>query len=193
MAGLLLSLYSNVGGDITRGFSRSYRMLNTDTRKMLYNAIIASRLNYCDSIWDSCKMNNKNKIQTIQNRCARRILNCLPGTSAAPLLRELGWIDLDQKRKLHKCVFLHRLMKGSGPAPLISMLEPLLRDSSAGTRTVCNGGLFIPRYRTDYVGRSFFIETAKLWNKIPLEIKLIDNSKTFKERLHVLFLNGMSA
>ena len=84
-------------------------------------------------------------------------------------------------------------MQGEGPGPLISMLEPLIGEPTVGTRNVVNGGLFIPRYRTNYVGRSFFIETAKLWNKIPLELKSIENNKTFKERLHVLFLNGMLA
>ena len=28
-------------------------------------------------------------------------LNRLPGTPSAPLLRELGWVTLEQKRKLH--------------------------------------------------------------------------------------------
>ena len=37
-----------------RSFDRSCRMLSQDSRKLLYNAAIASRLNYCDMVWDDC-------------------------------------------------------------------------------------------------------------------------------------------
>ena len=172
-----------------RSFSRSCKMLNTDTRKLLYNAVIASRLNYCDAIWDSCTVGNKKKLQSIQNRCARRILNCIPGTSSAPLRKELGWLPLDKKRTLHKCVLLHRLMHNNGPKLLLEMLSQYKQDSGITTRRNSNGGLFIPRYNTNYMAKSFFVDTAKTWNSIPLSIKQTVNNTTFKEKLHIYFLN----
>ena len=171
-------------------FSRSCKYLNYDTRIMLYNAVIASRLNYCDAIWDCCSVNSKHRLQTIQNRCARRILNCVPGTSSAPLLKELGWIRLDKKRKLHKCVYLHRLLQGKGPQPILDMLKPFANNTRIMTRGVNNQNLFIPRHHTNYVKKSYFNDTAVLWNSIPKEIKAAKSNKTFKERLYLHLLEA---
>ena len=173
-----------------RSFCRSCKMLNTDTRKMLYNAAIASRMNYCDAIWDACNSNTRSKLQTIQNRCARRILNRPPGTTAAPLIKELGWISLEKKRKLHKCVLLHKLLQGTGPSPLINMLEPYNNRTALNTRGTANNCLYIPSFKTNYIKKSFFMDSAKLWNSLPLDIKSTTNSSTFKEKLHAYFLNG---
>ena len=177
-----------------RSFSRSCRMLTRDTRKLLYNSAIASRMNYCDTVWDCCSVNSRNKMQTIQNRCARRILNHLPGTTAPPLINELGWISLDRKRKMHKCVLLHRLINGRGPSTLIQKLTPFTEGNrTRTTRSVENGALFIPGYRTDYIKKSFFHDTVKEWNQLPLALKSVKNNSTFKEKLYLYYLGGTSA
>ena len=174
-----------------RSFARSCRMLSQDSRVLLYNATIASRLNYCDTVWDGCGIEYTNKLQTIQNRCARRILNKPPGTSAGPLLKDLGWINLAEKRKLHKCVLLHRLLKSDGPAALKSILEPYTNRPTAeqSTRGNANGSLYIPRFRTNYIKKSFMYEAVKLWNSIPTYLRNTENNNTFKERLGVYYLS----
>ena len=172
-----------------RSYSRSCRMLTTDTRRLLYNAAIASRMGYCDAVWDCCSVRARNRLQTIQNRCARRILDQLPGTSSAPLLRRLGWIRLEHKRKLHKCVLLHKIINGRGPGAMTEMLSSLRpEDRSVCTRGVSNECLYIPRFNTDYVKKSFFVDTAKAWNSIPMDIRNIKNSLTFKEKLQNHYL-----
>ena len=150
-------------------------------------------MNYCDAVWDSCSINSKNKLQTIQNRCARRILDCLPGTSAPPLIKELGWISIENKRKMHKCVLLHRLLHGQGPTALINMLVPFTeRTITRTTRSTENGCLFIPSFKTDYVKKSFFLDTVKEWNSLPLSLKMIESNKTFKEKLYLHYFKMTS-
>ena len=172
-----------------RSFSRSCKWLTVDSRKLLYNAAIASRINYCDAIWDKCKQDTVKKLQTIQNRCARRILEASPGASAGPLLRELGWLTLQEKRKLHKCVLVHGLMQGKGPHALCSELDKLRTTSAIGTRATTGECLSLKSHRTNYVAKSFFYDAAKLWNKIPQSIRQTKNRSTFKEKLHHYFLN----
>ena len=178
-----------------RSFSRSCRLLTIDTRKLLYNAAIASRMNYCDMVWDCCNLNVKKKLQSVQNRCARRILNQLPGSSSAPLFRKLGWIRLDQKRKLHKCVLLHKVINGKGPKILLDMLSPLMEHEgrSMGTRGSTNEHLSMPLINTDYLKKSFVVDTAKSWNNIPLELRLINSSLSFKNKLQTFYLTEYSA
>ena len=42
-----------------RSFHRSGKFLTTDSKKMLYNAAIASRTNYCDVVWDNCSQRSQ--------------------------------------------------------------------------------------------------------------------------------------
>ena len=175
-----------------RSFSRSCKLLAIDSRKLLYNAIIASRLNYCDTVWDNCGANNRNRLQTIQNRCARVILGRRPGSSAAPLLRELGWLTLQYKRKLHKCVLLYKLINGDGPQVLVQMLESVMNQSTATTRGATNGNLMLATHNTRYWGNSFLHETAKLWNSLPLDLRQTRNIISFKDKLTKHFLSRMT-
>ena len=167
-----------------RSFNRSSKLLTIDSRKLLYNATIASRLNYCDIIWDNCNINNSNKLQTIQNRCVRTILNTAPGVSSGPLFEELTWLRLKDKRKLHKCVLFHELLLGRGPAELCEELEQWKNRGTHVTRGTANGNLSLPSHRTNYISKSFYYETAKFWNTLPLNIRAIKNRTSFKERLH---------
>ena len=164
-------------------------MLNTDSRKLLYNAVIASRLNYCDVIWDNCNQTSCNKLQTVQNRCARTILNATPGASSGPLLNELGWLNLKEKRKLHKCVLMHELLLNKGPPALCNELIPFKNRGTYGTRGATNNNLFLPSHRTNYIGKSFYYETSKIWNNIPFNIRDIKNRNCFKESLHKYLIN----
>ena len=121
-----------------RSFSRSCKILTTDTRKLLYNSAIASRLNYGDIIWDRCNIDSVNKLQTIQNRCARKINGTMPGSHAVPQIRQLGWLTLELKRRLHKCVMMHELLLGRGPDILIRELKPWTERHQRTTRGAAN-------------------------------------------------------
>ena len=174
-----------------RSFNRVCHHLDTDTQRLLYNASIASRMNYCDSIWDHCGEYNKKRLQTIQNLCARKIMKSMPGASAPPLIKKLGWLDLETKRKLHKCVFLHRLIHGTGPNVLKKDLAKFTRtDDNRLTRGTSNKNLLVHHCRTDYLRKSYFYDAIRIWNSLPSNFRRIDNNKTFKENLHKYFLTG---
>ena len=83
---------------------------------------------------------------------------------------------------------LHKLIKGKGPKILSEMLSPLMTRTSRNTRGAANNNLFIPRYNTDYVGKSFFIDVARLWNEIPPQLRNITNSLKFKQKLQEHYL-----
>ena len=93
------------------------------------------------------------------------------------------------KRKLHKCVMLHELLHERGPEMLIDELEPYTKRHSRTTRRAANEELNIIAHNTDYVTKSFYYDTAKVWNEIPLHIRQIQQRSSFKEQLHKHFLS----
>ena len=172
---------------VYRGFSRSCRLLKEDTKKLLYNATVASRLNYSDAVWDICGARNKRRLQTIQNRCVRRITGSRPGTSAAPLIKSMGWLDLEAKRKLHKCVLLKKIVDENGPRALKELMTCFRTGGTVNTRLTAHGGYILPKFNTDYFRNSFFCDTIKIWNSLPAHLREIKNINTFKENLHKFF------
>ena len=162
-------------------------MLKEDTKKLLYNATVASRLNYGDAVWDKCGTRNKRRLQTIQNRCVRRITGSRPGTSAAPLIKSMGWLDLEAKRKLHKCVLLKKIADENGPQALKELMQCFKSGGNINTRLTGHGGYLLPNFKTDYFRNSFFYDSIKAWNSLPTEIREIKNINTFKENVHKFF------
>ena len=83
---------------------------------------------------------------------------------------------------------MHKLLKGMGPDALLELIEPLKNPAVITTRSNTNNNLKLPAHNTNYIGKSFIYETAKLWNSIPLSIKQTQNTSTFKENLHKYYL-----
>ena len=57
-----------------RAFTRATKYIGHDTAKILYNSVIASRLNYGDAIWSPPGVTMQRKLQVIQNIAARKIM-----------------------------------------------------------------------------------------------------------------------
>ena len=172
-----------------RAFTRAVRYIHQDTAKILYNSAIASRLNYCDVVWSPEGTTLQHSIQVIQNMAARRILGVNSRHSSKPLLQELGWIDLKNKRDLHKLVLFKKILKERNPTSLIEELETYRRRNERTSRSNPDN-LIIKCCKTNYGKRTFFNNTIRKWNMLPLSIRDTASVKSFKERLHAHMLRG---
>ena len=167
-----------------RGYSRSCKYLNQAGRKLLYNSAVASRVSYCDQVWDKCGSRNGKRLQTIQNRCVRRITGSRPGSNAAVQIKSLGWLNLETKRKLHKCVLLKKIINEGGPDALKDLMGCFGSSNGRSTRLTSHGGFTLPCIKTDYYRNSFLYDAVKTWNSLPAHLREINNITTFKENLH---------
>ena len=167
-----------------RAFSRIARFLNEDTKLLLYNSVIACRLNYCDVVWNTGNKYMKDRLQTIQNRAARIILNSGPLENAEGLMDQLGWLNLQEKRLLHGLVLIHKLLHGKGPKTLTTEANNLMVSRDRVTRALINNNLEITYSRTNYGKKVFLNSLCKQWNRIPKLIRDVENSQSFKEKLY---------
>ena len=158
--------------------------MDLDTRKIVYNSAIASRLGYADTVWDGCSKKNSSRLQVIQNMSARRI--CINPTKepTIDLIRNLKWLTLKEKRNMHKATLMYRMKKDNTPGVLVKALLPTGREQERSTRQTSNGDIFITSYRTNAMAKSLMISGSKLWNQLPVEIRTSDNWHIFKSRLY---------
>ena len=82
------------------------RMLKiTIDRKLLetiYFSYIRSLLEYADIRWDNCSQQDCNNIEKIQLEAGRIITGSTKLVEISKLYKELGWLELSERRDLHK-------------------------------------------------------------------------------------------
>ena len=73
------------------------RLLPDDVARMLACSIVATRLDYCNSLLHGSSYGNITKLQRVQYSLARVVLQAPRLTHAAPLLKSLHWLPIAQR------------------------------------------------------------------------------------------------
>ena len=104
------------------------------------------------------------------------------------MLRQLHWLPIEKRIVSYRINYSQPIMLCNGLAPLYTcMCDRLeLRIPTRRLRSSDNYVLNVPRYNLkSYGGRAFSVAAPKLWNKLPLDLKLIPNVNVclFKSKL----------
>ena len=144
----------------------------------LYHALILSYIDYCCTAWGNCSNTNLNKIQKLQNRYARLVLNTDYTSSQCSMLTTLNWQSVEQRIKYHKCLLVYKIQNNLSP----NYLKPLsvTRLVPYNTRYAVNSRLSIPYPRTEFKKRSFSYTANYLFNNCPSLFKIVKPYKVLK-------------
>ena len=102
-----------------RAMSPLFKLRNTlpsNLKLMLYRALVEPHLNYCAVVWMECSKADRIKLEKIQNRAMRVILNERKDSSATRLRSQLGWSTLENRRKMLRAVCTKRYLSKECPA-----------------------------------------------------------------------------
>ena len=83
------------------------RHLDLDSEKLLANALVSSRLDYCNSLLSGIAETDLTKLQLVLNRLARAVTKSPPFTRSAPLLRSLHWLPVKCRVHFKICLLTH--------------------------------------------------------------------------------------
>ena len=72
-----------------RRISHIKRYIDQDCLRSLVHAFVTSRLDYCNSLYAHCNVSARQRLQRVQNRATRAVLNVPPRTPSLHLLRQL--------------------------------------------------------------------------------------------------------
>ena len=70
----------------------------------LANALVTSRLDYCNSLYNGISKNNLQKLQRIQNSIARAITKTRKHDHITPVLKNLHWLSVKQRIEFKTCL-----------------------------------------------------------------------------------------
>lgn len=159
-------------------------ILNQHLRKMLCDSLVLSQFNYCDAIYGPClKQYDINRIQLIQNSCVRLIMGIRRyerGVSAK--IRELNWLTMAERRKLHSIVFFNKIITEKCPKYLYTKIK--FRSDTHNINIRDKYAITVPKHNTACYERSFSYQIAHIYNNIPETLRHL-RGQTFRRHIRL--------
>ena len=69
-----------------------------------------SSLEYADVVWDGCSESDSNLLESLQIEGATVVTGALKGTTRVSLLKDLSWVELSVRRKIHKLTLMYKMV-----------------------------------------------------------------------------------
>ena len=161
--------------------SRIRKYLSIDDVKSLVNALIVSKIDNCNSLLYGIPDYEINRLQMLQNSCARLIYNRKKYDHVSYLLTKLHWLPIKQRIIFKILLFVYKIFVNMAPV----YLSECLTISDLENRI-----LFVPRANNSYGDRAFTNYAPKLWNALPQLLRKSETITYFKSHLkHHLFSN----
>ena len=87
-------------------------VISQSTAVQIYNALIQPHFDYCAPIWDGLSSYVCEKLQKLQNRSARVILQANCEVNSSLLLETLKWDQLSLRRRKQKAIRMFKSLNG---------------------------------------------------------------------------------
>ena len=89
---------------------RIRRHIPLSTAKTISNALISSRLDYCNSLLNNIAKQELSKLQRVQNCLARVVLRAPRFSPSLPLLKQLHWLPVNYRIKFKLSTLTYRAL-----------------------------------------------------------------------------------
>ena len=132
-------------------------------------------------MWDAFGETQSKRLQKLQNRAARIILDASNDVNHSIALRTLGWEPLSMERKKAKAKMMFKILNNMGPRSLTDLFSYKSEKTDYHLRDISKS-LCLPKPRTDYMKKSFMYDGAKLWNSIPKNIGESKSLSSFHQK-----------
>ena len=156
--------------------------VDQDTLVLIYNAIVRPYFDYCCELWDVFGETQSKRLQKLQNRAARIILNLSNNVHHTIALHALGREPLQTERKKAKAKMMYKVLNKMGPKSLRNLFSYESEKTNYHLRDI-SSSLCLPKPRTNNMKKSFMNDRAHLLNFVPKEIRESKSLSSFRNRI----------
>lgn len=159
--------------------------------RQLATGLIMSKVEYAIALWGSAPQYLIDIIQKQLNKAAKAVLGVKSTRwSILRLMKEMGWLNVNNLIIYHKSCLIHRIIHTSKPEYIH---ERLTTRGPGNTRSRANNKLG-PRPshigRTVFTNRTFISTAYETYNKLPGILTIIPSKHLFKVRLRRYLTNN---
>ena len=138
-----------------RDLRRIRRHIPISTAKTISNALISSRLDYCNSLLNNIAKQDLSKRQRMQNCLARVVLRAPRFSPSLPLLKQLHWLPVNYRIQFKLSTLTYRALAIHQPPYLASLLH--FSNIPRQLRSSTSQQLSIPRTKLNLGKRAFSV------------------------------------
>ncbi len=150
--------------------------------QLLVQALVISRLDYCNALLAGLPSNTINPLQMIQNAVARLAFNEPKRAHVTPLFVSLHWLPVSARIQFKTLMLAYRTTTGSSPTYFHSLLRIYIPSRSL--RSASERRLVVPSQRgSKSLSRTFWFTIPGRWNDLPTPIRTAGSLSTFKQQL----------
>ena len=145
--------------------------LNLQSRKILAEGLILSKIKYLIPLWGGLPKSTMNKIQVLINMAGRFVLNVSKRTKSKTVLEKCGWLSAIEMTKYQTMVLVWNIVRQKRPR-YWSEIFTLDEENKIN----------IPRARLIATRQSFKWRASGQWNQLSEELRSCENLRRFKKR-----------
>ena len=151
-----------------------------DSTKILVQAPIISKLDYCNSFLLGIPKYNIDRIQRLQTMACRLIFDLHKHDHITPYLKLLHWFQIDYRTQHKVAVLLFKHVHVLAPLYLSALID---MSHNRQLRSASLNKLPVARANTTLVHNSSFTSMGpQIWNALPTSIRITTSLETFKTK-----------
>lgn len=165
----------------TLGFvRRNLRISSPVIKERAYKGLVRPKVEYASTVWNPYTVHHTHKIEMVQRRAARWVLNRHHNTSSVTdMLDHLGWRTLKDRRIDASLCMFFKMTSG-----LVTIGPQSVAQRPTRTLRSAHSLSFIPMTTTRDVYRfSFYPRTIFLWNALPPSVITAPSIEAFRSRV----------
>ena len=165
-----------------RNILRIRKYLSVENAKTLIHAFVTCRLDNCNSLLYGLPGYLIHRLQLVQNCAARVVMRRSKYEHIRPILLELHWLPVSQRILFKILLLTYKALNGLAPAYISDLLSRYIpaRQLRSSTQFL----LKVPTSNLKTYGdRAFSVCAPKLWNSLPLNVRLSSGIASFKSNL----------
>ena len=158
--------------------SKIRHFLDKNATKILMQALILSKTDYCNSLLLGTPKYNLDRMQHMQNIACRIIHTTGKYDSITPLQLDLHWLNVKERKWYKVAVMVHTCVYGDAPEYLKCLV---IRTHNCSLRSSRSSLLPVTRSRTSITHNSSFGSMGpRIWNDLPIKLREETDINTFK-------------
>jgi len=164
--------------------------LTDEMKQMFYNAYLVPIFDYCITIWGKPNKSSINKVNNLQKRAARLILNKPVRTPTPGLFKQLKWLSFSDRCKYHTSILIYKTLNNMAPSYMTDIISFSKNDHYSLWSVKHNDLVLKKKPKTQFFKDSFPYYSISMWNKIPCNIRNSSSIQSFKSQYRKYLFNN---